>query len=497
MNRRNFLRITGATLVAQIIQDCTQSDQNPHEQRVLVVGAGVAGLAAAKTLVQNGYDVSVIEARDRIGGRVWTHSKWGDAPMDLGASWIHGIQGNPLADIASTLKARTVMTRYDRDITYKTTGEVLNDEEELRIEKLQKKILRVLRKAQNYDPDQSVQKAVETGLRWANLSSEERKLVGFILNNLLEQEYGGSTAELSAQWFDAADEFGGGDVLFVDGYGAIAEYLARDLPITLGQQVRSVQINSGKVTVSTDKATYSGDRVIITLPLGVLKTGQITFSPALPENMRQAISALGMGVLNKCYLRFPRVFWPSEFDWLEYIPVQHGQWVEWVSFARPTKLPILLGFNAADFGREVESWTNEDIVAGAMETLRTIFGDRIPSPVDYQITRWASDPFALGSYSFNQLGSTPMMRDYLAQNIESRIFLLARPPIASTSVQFTVPIYPGYERLRKSSTWHDRDRPTRNCPYPSLAQTRPDRRPWRVCKCLISGMPDQCSDRQC
>ena len=85
----------------------------------------------------------------------------------------------------------------------------------------------------------------------------------------------------------------------------------------------------------TNSAVHTAERVVITLPLGVLQSKAVTFLPALPSRKQQAIAALGMGVLNKCFLRFPAVFWPEEYDWLEYIPEQHGQWVEWVSFARP------------------------------------------------------------------------------------------------------------------------------------------------------------------
>jgi monoamine oxidase len=86
------------------------------------------------------------------------------------------------------------------------------------------------------------------------------------------------------------------------------------------------------------------------------------------------------------------------------------------------KLPVLLGFNAADHGRKIEGWTDEQIVASAMRTLRTLFGRNVPAPLDYQITRWASDPFARGAYSFNALGSTPRMRDHLAQHLNGKVF---------------------------------------------------------------------------
>jgi monoamine oxidase len=153
-----------------------------------------------------------------------------------------------------------------------------------------------------------------------------------------------------------------------------------------------------------------------------LQAGSVRFTPDLPAAKEQAIDKLGMGVLNKCYLRFPEAFWPTDVDWLEYIPDQHGAWTEWVSLQRVAGLPILLGFNAADQGRAIEEWPDQEIVASAMATLRTIFGEEIPDPLDYQLTRWASDPFAFGSYSYDAVGVSPTTRKTLAKPLQNRLF---------------------------------------------------------------------------
>ncbi|MFO0921379.1 MAG: FAD-dependent oxidoreductase [Pirellulales bacterium] len=83
---------------------------------------------------------------------------------------------------------------------------------------------------------------------------------------------------------------------------------------------------------------------------------------------------------------------------------------------------MLLGFNAADQGKAIEASSDATIVASAMKTLRTMFGKDVPDPIDTQITRWASDPFALGSYSFNAVGSTPKMRNQLAAPLGNSLF---------------------------------------------------------------------------
>ncbi|MEZ4631271.1 MAG: FAD-dependent oxidoreductase [Deinococcales bacterium] len=145
MNRRHFLKLSGIMLASLIA--CAESQDSPILQvtdpeelaelesealsnRILVIGAGMAGLAAASELVKAGYQVLILEARDRVGGRLWTHHLWEDAPVDLGASWIHGVQGNPLTKLANEAGARRVATSYDRYVGYGTAGKVLSLAEE-------------------------------------------------------------------------------------------------------------------------------------------------------------------------------------------------------------------------------------------------------------------------------------------------------------------------------------------------------------------------------
>lgn len=421
MNRRHFLQ-TAALSLAGLVAACGGTVAEQKQQRVLIVGAGMAGLAAAKTLQQAGYDVLVLEGRSRLGGRIWTSREWEDAPLDLGASWIHGVEGNPLTALAEASQARTVATSYDRWRGYDSNGRLLTAQQEQQLDQLARQVEDVLAEAQDADDDQGVETAVKAALDWQNRSDEEKKQLDFILNSTLEQEYGGSTEVLSTYWYDDGEEFEGDDVLFPDGYHALIEHLAEGVAVELNQVVQRIEWGEGETAVYTDTDTFSGAAVICTLPLGVLQAGSVSFTPALPAAHQEAIDALQMGLLNKCYLRFPAPFWPTEADWLEYVPAAKGEWAEWVSLARPTGQPILLGFNAADFGREIEAWSDEEIVDSAMETLRTIFGNDIPDPTDYQITRWASDPFAFGSYTFNALGSTPEMRQQLAESVGSRLF---------------------------------------------------------------------------
>ena len=390
--------------------------------RVVVIGAGLAGLAAARKLQSHGYEVLVLEGRERIGGRLWTSTKWADVPLDLGASWIHGMDGNPLTELAEAARAKLIETSYDSNQIYDVDGSKLSEAKEERLDRLRDQFQRAIELAQDAENDTSLRNVIDRFQVRLGATPEIKQMLNFIASSTLEQEYAGSVEKMSAQWFDSAEEFDGEDGLFAEGYEQVVRFLANDLTIKTSQVVQRIEWDQAQVRVTTGQETFTADQVIVTLPLGVLKAGRVEFSPPLPKTTRKAIESLDMGVLNKCYLRFPKVFWPDDVDWLECITAKHGEWVEWVSFARALNVPVLLGFNAADRGREIESWTDQQIVASAMATLRHLFGSDIPEPIDYQLTRWASDPFALGAYSYNPVGADPNLRRNLAKPIASKLY---------------------------------------------------------------------------
>ena len=426
MYRRDFLTIFSLTLMGIVNNACREDSQKyaeaSNKKRIVVIGAGLAGLTAARELQRQGHEVVIIEARERIGGRIWTSLKWPDMPLDFGATWIHGTQGNPLTKLAEQIKAQRLITSYDRSLAYNTSGKLLSNAEKARMENLSKQVFRVLKQAQDKDTDVSIQQAIKPLMRQLDKSSEVYRFINFILSSEIEQEYSGSTENLSANWYDDDKAFPGDDALFVQGFRVIPEFLAQGLSIELGQVVKEIQWYQSPVQVITQKTKFIADHVVITLPLGVLQAKSVRFTPELPQSKQTAIAKLGMGVLNKCYLRFPNVFWSVDVDWLEYVSAKKGEWTEWVSFKRVANLPILLGFNAADRGREMEAWSDQQIVTNAMQTLRMIYGVGIPEPIDYQITRWATDPFSLGSYSYNRVGTLPEMRQELAAPLKGLVF---------------------------------------------------------------------------
>ena len=435
MNRRDFLKLTALLAGAVAMNSCGVLEDG--DETIIVVGAGIAGLSAAQTLQKWGYKVVVLEARSRVGGRIWTSRKWEDAPLDLGASWSHGVSGNPIAKLAKEHRIKTVETDYENHWIYKADGNELSNAEYENLEEYESTITEYIANAiAERDDDVPLKTIIDAALNNEGISADEKQIILYLLNTIVEHEYAADISELSLFTFDEGDEYGGEDVIFPGGYKQIIDILAEGLDIRLDEVVERVEYQDSGVSIQTNQGIYEGERAVITLPLGVLKSGQVNFSPPLPSEKQDAIRRLGMGLLDKLYLRFPNIFWEKDAALLGYLGENRGEWAEWLNIAHYTNEPILLGFNAASFARKVEKWSDEQIVESAMATLRNIFGENIPAPLDWQITRWADDPFSWGSYSYLKPGTDGETLIELGRSVDSKLFFAGEA--TSSDYQSTV-----------------------------------------------------------
>ncbi len=330
---------------------------------VVVVGAGVAGLGAARDLVAAGRPVVVLEARDRIGGRVWSVDM-GDAVVDLGGSWLHGLRDNPLTRITESLGIELVPTDYEDALLFDSNGAPvpwvrLGDQYEAVGE-----LLDGSRSTRSMAP------AVEQ-LR-SNFSGDNRRFLEYVLASEIDHWFAAGPEDLAFAGVHEGSWSRGGDAVPRTSYRPIIDWLATDLDVRSEQPVRKIQLSPQGVTVTSDQDEHRGGAVVVTVPLGVLQAGTIQFQPALPTPKSAAINSLGMGVMDKVVLCFDEAFWDSEVDLFSHASDPPGHFIEWYNAVPWTGRPVLVGFNAGRPADEIETWSDDETLATALDVLGRI-----------------------------------------------------------------------------------------------------------------------------
>ena len=416
-SRRTLIKLSllaASPLVAPVI---ARGAPAPAAKSVLVIGAGISGLAAARMLHAAGHRVTVIEGRDRVGGRIWTNRSWRDTPVDLGASWIHGVDGNPVANLARQLGIETVVYDVEKpasNLVYDADGRKLGSKELEWLTQLQDQANKLLgRKVQGAAPERNARDEMLQVLAGLAGTQAEKATVMELFSRELEDGLAADPQDIAAWGLQEGSGFDGHEVIFPKGYGQLVDRLAEGLEIRFNHRVTGIRHDPSGVRVTTSHGELAGDIAIVTLPLGVLKEGGVTFSPTLPVAKRGAIERLGMGVFNKAVFLFPEVFW-GQAAIISQLNTDKGLWANWYPLNHYAKKPVLCALHGGTPARLLEGMSNQEIQDDAMAHLRQMFGSSIPLPSDMHITRWHADPFARGSYSFPQVGARPSDRRDLA-----------------------------------------------------------------------------------
>ena len=352
---------------------------------MIVIGAGVAGLAAARSLQRSGHRVVVVEARDRIGGRIHTvrPARW-PVLVEAGAEFVHG---KPPA------LSRLAQPRRELG----TQGHFVEGFE--RRDELWQSVMEKLGKLP-FGRERSVQDAFAT-LRWrARTTREERELASAFVEGFNAAPLDRASVKAIAQQTAASEEIEGDTIARLPrGYSAVPRKLARGLRVVLRAEVREIHWRR-RVTVRTTRGVFEGDRAILTLPLGVLQQGAVRFDPSLPQWKLEAIAALAMGAVTKIALLFAEPFWPRDLVFLH----ARGQAVPTFWRPLPSRAPMLMGWAASRDALALRNPGRE-----ALASLRAAVG-KLPRLREAVVFEWHRDRFAHGAYSWVPVGALIQQR---------------------------------------------------------------------------------------
>lgn len=390
---------------------------------VIVVGAGIAGLAAARRIHDAGLSVMTLEARDRIGGRVHSQSHSGRV-TDLGASWIHGIEDSELYDTVKEFGMRTVeftVGSYQaggRPIAYYgPNGLRLSDSARAEfIADVEDFDALLLAEIEVIEAGTSYGDAVEKALVKTGWAAQRAERVREFMRHRTEEQYGAWIEALDAHGLDD-DFFEGDEVVFPDGYGELAEHLSKNLDVRLQSPVTEVKWEEDGVHVVTAGVTFAARRAIVTVPVGVLQSPDFKFEPSLPATVQGALNNLQMNAFEKIFLTFETKFWDQNVYAIRRQGEAAKWWHSWYDLSELDGTPTLLTFAAGPCAEEIINWTDEAITASVLDSLREIYGPEVSQPTQVTVTRWQNDPWSRGSYAYMTVGSETQDHERLAVTI--------------------------------------------------------------------------------
>ena len=378
------------------------------EVDVVIVGAGAAGLAAAKAAASQGLSFVVLEASRRIGGRARTEELGTGQPFDLGCHWMHSASINPFVGIADRLGFR-----YRRKPGWNSVihhhGAFLDDRRTRDVEALVEADERAIAEAARHG-DPSLAEVMDRHSPWAPYHAYWRSL-----------ESSFDPDQTGVADFAAYDETGD-DWPVVDGYGALVAAWAAEVSVTLDAPAQRVVMTRDGVAVETPWGTIAGRAALITVSTGVLASGHIVFEPELPSWKTTAAEELPLGVHNKTAILLNAAS-PAlpEPQYLTAMTRDHDTPV--ALNVRPYGYDYVTGTTAGRFGDSLERAGRDASVEFLVEHMKAVFGNGIARCLTDKVivTAWRGEPWTLGAYSAPRPGRAHQ-REVLARPVDDRVF---------------------------------------------------------------------------
>ena len=389
---------------------------------VIIIGAGASGLMAAWELVQVGKRVVIAEARDRVGGRIHTTNGGGFAvPVELGAEFIHG---------------KLTLTRWLLDKagvgSYEVKGDIWRKEDsglEKESDFIEDYSL-LKKKFKKLKEDMPVADFLHTYLNEPKHEELRTSLLSYVEGYYAADPKKASTFSLREELEKADDE----QYRVEGGYKKLLGYLTGELEkkhcrILLSAPALQVNWGADPVEVHTAKGMLYGRKVIVTVPLGVLQSDEIAFSPSIPDRVAAA-KALGFGAVIKVLLQFSEPFWKKkeytdgkDLSSAGFIFSEAEVPTWWTQ--EPQNTPVLVGWLAGPNADKVKRLSEEDILQKALASLANILSMEMSNLKKllnaHKVCNWAADPFCHGGYSYEVVGSAKL-KQKLKGPLEEKVF---------------------------------------------------------------------------
>lgn len=384
---------------------------------VVIVGAGSAGLAAAKSLRAAGLTFKVFEAMNRIGGRAWTSTEHFGVPFDIGCSWLHAADRNPYFPEAEV--AGWTLHHHDMNVDHLYYRERKASEEE---------------EAAMKAADVEISELVE------NHTGKDDRLSALLAKGHATRaaatfagpmDFGADEDEISIVDFKAAADLEP-NYLTREGFGALVARFGADVPVELSTPVRKILWDVPGVACVTDRGTIRAKTVIVTASPAVLAFEEIEFAPHLPDDHFSAFFDLPMGMLTKIpiEIRGTRLGLSPFDDLLIERIARHD--IYFLCF--PFDLDLMVGYIGGDFAWEVSAAGEAAGVDFVTDRLCGIFGSDVRKHVGRaMMTNWGGERFVRGAYAAARPGKAEARR-ILMEPVAERIFF-AGEALAGSLIQ--------------------------------------------------------------
>ena len=405
--KKSFLAYLALTISPNILASFRKETLIPESDfkgKVLIIGAGAAGLYAGYILQSQGIDFKIIEASNYAGGRLGKKTDFADYPIDLGAQWLHG-KNSILGDLSKS--TNTKITKDNSSLVYWFNNQITSS--------IPKDVENIMRSDGSL-PDMSF------------LDYAEQQGLGNDYKNIVEQlagDSGADSTDISIKWNAIEEEewnSGNTDFKFeASFFDLIDKHITDDIKdsIQLNTPITKINYSVEGVSVTDNQGkSYQADKIIVTVPITILQDNDIEFEPALPQSKMDAFNKIGMGAGMKVFLKFSSKFYDENIVGGEVCAAYADEII-----GKNGSDHVLLAFVMGKQAEHLTSLGSDMAITNALLAELDIMygGQATASFIDSHVEDWTKNPFIKGAYSYSKVG-IGNARSIAAESVNDKLY---------------------------------------------------------------------------